>query len=137
MIATILSTILFVIFSFLGLIHFNWAFDGKWGSEKALPSKENGEKVLNPNKFATIIVGLILVVFGLIYLVKSEIINLEIPNWITNYGYWIIPNIFIIRAIGDFKYVGFFKKIKLTSNLIKIAHLYYLIYFVIIFTLYH
>ncbi len=46
---------------------------------------------------------------------KSGLINLQIPNLVTNYGYWIIPAIFILRAIGDFKYVGVFKKIKDTE----------------------
>lgn len=41
--------------------------------------------------------------------------KIQIPNWITNYGYWIIPSIFILRAIGDFKYVGFFKKVRNTE----------------------
>jgi hypothetical protein len=47
--------------------------------------------------------------------VKSGLINVQVPNFVTKYGYWIIPSIFILRAIGDFKYVGFFKKIKDTE----------------------
>ncbi len=36
-------------------------------------------------------------------------------NWIFKYGSWIIPIIFILRSVGDFKYVGFFKKVKQTT----------------------
>ena len=34
--------------------------------------------------------------------------------WVYNYGYYFLAGIFILRAIGDFKYVGFFKKVKNT-----------------------
>lgn len=115
MTTTMLSTILLVIFTSLGFIHFYWLFGGKWGLEKVIPTKDNQLNTLSIPKFATLIVGLIFVFFGLIYLVKSGLTNLEVPNWVTNYGYWILPSIFILRAIGDFKYVGFFKKIKNTN----------------------
>jgi len=115
MMTTILSIILLTIFTGLGLIHFYWLFGGKWGLEKVIPTKENQTSTLSIPKFATLIVALVLILFGLIYLVKSGLINLQIPNLVTKYGYWIIPSIFILRAIGDFKYVGFFKKIKDTE----------------------
>jgi hypothetical protein len=115
MITTILSIILFVIFSALGLIHFYWLSGGKWGLEKALPTKKNGEKAIEPPKIATVIVGIGLISFGLIYLIKTGLFNFQVPNWIITYGSWIIPSIFILRAIGDFNYVGIFKKIKNTE----------------------
>ncbi|NMH89945.1 DUF3995 domain-containing protein [Flavivirga sp. Y03] len=34
------------------------------------------------------------------------------PDRIFKYGSWIISIVFILRAIGEFKYIGFFKKIK-------------------------
>lgn len=115
MTTTILSTILLVIFTSLGFIHFYWLIGGKWGLEKVIPTKDNQMKTPSIPKFATLIVGLVLVLFGLIYLVKSGLVTVQIPNWVAIYGYWIIPSIFILRAIGDFQYVGFFKKIKNTS----------------------
>ncbi len=115
MILTILSLSLFLIFVTLGLIHINWVFGGQWGFEKSLPTKENGERVLNPKKFDSAIVGIGLISFGLFYLLKSELIHFQVLNWIITYGGWVIPSIFILRAIGDFKYVGFFKKIKNTE----------------------
>ncbi|AMC10256.1 hypothetical protein Lupro_02855 [Lutibacter profundi] len=112
---TILSISLLAIFTLLGFIHFYWLFGGKWGIEQALPTKEIGKKVIEPPKIATAIVGIGLISFGLFYLIKTGLINFQVPNWIITYGSWIIPSIFIIRAIGDFKYVGFFKKIKNTE----------------------
>ncbi|GAA3511571.1 hypothetical protein GCM10022393_26680 [Aquimarina addita] len=112
---TVLSTILFAVFSSLGFIHFYWLLGGKWGLEKVIPTKENQTSTLSIPKFATLIVAVVLLLFGLIYLVKSGLINVQIPNLVTKYGYWIIPSVLTLRAIGDFKYVGFFKKIKNTE----------------------
>ncbi len=115
MIGTFLSIVLFLIFTVLGGFHFYWLFGGVWGLKKTIPTKSIEVKLLPIPKLATLIVALVLVSFGLIYLVKSELIKIQIPNWITNYGYWGISSLFILRAIGEFKYVGFFKKIKNTE----------------------
>ena len=115
MITTILSLILSVIFTLLGSIHFYWFFDGKWGLKNVIPTKEDQTSTLKIPKFATLIVAIVLLFFGLIYLVKSEFIIIEFLNWISNYADWVIPSIFILRAIGDFNYVGMFKKIKSTE----------------------
>ena len=115
MIIIILSIILFLIFTVLGGFHFYWLFGGIWGLEKVIPSKGDKAISLSIPKLATLIVGLVLVLFGLFYLIKSGLVIVHIPNWVTNYGYWFVPSIFILRAIGEFKYIGFFKKIKNTE----------------------
>lgn len=115
MITSILSLVLFAVFTVLGLIHFYWLFGGKWGIEKVIPTKVNGATTFSPPKLATFVVGATLVLFGLMYLFKSGLIKVQIQDWLADSAYWIIPSIFILRAIGDFNYVGFFKKIKGTA----------------------
>ncbi len=115
MIVIILSTILFLVFTVLGSFHFYWLFGGVWGLEKVIPTKSNELKNISIPKFATLLVGLVLILFGLIYLIKSGLVIFPVSNWIINYAYWFIPSIFMLRAIGEFKYVGFFKKIKNTK----------------------
>jgi hypothetical protein len=112
---TTIAIILFLIFLFISLIHFYWAFGGTWGSNSVLPTKENNVKILNPSILATVIVALGVLGFGLFILVKSSILEFNLPSWLNEYGLWIIASIFILRAIGDFNYVGFFKKIKQTE----------------------
>jgi len=111
----ILSVLLGLIFFILGGIHFNWVFGGEFGFAEALPTKENGERILNPRKFDSAIVGIGLSAFGFFYLLGPGIVDFDLPEWLVKYAGWIIPSIFILRAIGNFKYVGFFKKIKSTS----------------------
>lgn len=115
MISTVLSIILFIIFSALGSIHIYWLFGGKWALKNVIPTKGDQTSTLSIPRFATLIVALILLLFGLLYIVKSRLIHIQIPDLIIKYVYWIIPTIFILRAIGDFKYVGLFKKIKHTE----------------------
>ena len=110
----ILSIILFLIFSILGGFHFYWFWGGEWGLKSVIPTKKNTSNILSIPKYATLFVALVLSTFGLFYLVKSEFIIVYFPSWI-NYAYWFIPIIFILRAIGEFNYVGFFKKVKHTT----------------------
>lgn len=113
---TVIAIILFFIFLFISFIHFYWAFGGKWGGDAVLPTKDdNNTKVLNPTILPTLIVGLSLLSFGLFILATSGLIALNTPHWLSKYGLWIIAGIFTLRAIGDFNYVGFFKKIKQTK----------------------
>jgi len=115
MITTILSLLLLIIFLVLGGFHFYWLLGGTWGLKKVIPTKKNEPNNLKIPKIATLIVGVILIFFGLVYFIKSKVINVSNPSWITNYMYWFIPFIFILRAIGEFNYVGFFKKIRDTE----------------------
>jgi len=115
MIIVILSLILFLVFTVLGAFHFYWLFGGDYGIESVIPSIDAETSLPNIPQFATLIVGLGLVLFGLLYLLRSGLMDMQIPNWVSYYGYCFIPFIFILRAIGEFKYVGFFKKIKGTK----------------------
>jgi hypothetical protein len=120
MIVLTLSLILFIIFTVLGGFHFYWLFGGIWGLENAIPTKIDKANTLAIPKLVTLMVALVLISFGLIYLMESGLLNLQVPipkafERVINYGTWIIPSVFILRAIGDFNYVGFFKKIKNTT----------------------
>lgn len=111
----IISILLSIILIGLGLIHFNWVIGGKFGFAESLPTKKSGERVLNPKKIHSTIVGIGLTTFGIFYILKSRFIEHNLPEWIMKYGSWVIPILFLLRAIGDFKYIGFFKSVKSTD----------------------
>jgi len=106
----ILSIVLSFVFFCLACIHFNWVIGGKYGFEAVIPTNENGERVFHPKKTDSAIVALALTLCSIFYFLYSGITNYELPQWISQYMKWIIPSICILRAIGDFKYVGFFKR---------------------------
>ena len=34
------------------------------------------------------------------------------PNWLSQWGLWVLAGLFLLRTIGDFRYVGFFKRVR-------------------------
>lgn len=110
-----LTIILFAIFFILSMLHFSWALGSSWGFEDAIPKNEEGEPMLKPKKIDSMIVGIGLLFFGVFYLIKSELIEFDLPALVMSIAKWIIPSIFLLRAIGDFRYVGFSKKVKSTA----------------------
>lgn len=108
-----ISSIEIVVFVTLAGIHFYWAMGGKAGAKYALPTNELGVKVLNPIMIDCVIVGVGFLAFGTIYL--NNFIDLHLPKIVFIIGFWFVPSIFLMRAIGYFKYVGFFKKIRNTT----------------------
>jgi len=105
-----------IIFLLIVFIHFFWALGGKWGFNKVLPIKENGERLFTPTRIHSLIVGLIFI--GMMYLIwlqagiKGGITK---PIFHPKYLLYLFALIFFLRALGEFKYVGFFKKIKHNS----------------------
>jgi len=98
-----------------GLFHFYWAFGGKVGLDRVIPTKD-GKALFNPGKFLTIIVGFILLGFAWIaYTLNSENLYLNSYSEQVIYTGWFLSLIFAIRSIGDFNMVGLFKKIKSTK----------------------
>jgi len=114
--------LLSLILGAISLLHFYWAVGGKWGFYEALPTKENGERLFIPKKIHSFIVGSgLLGIVGFVVFVLLKVIN-EGPYFLVigkpvKYIliYLGIGIVFLIRAIGEFKYVGFFKKVKHTS----------------------
>lgn len=114
MVTTLIGLFLFFTFGFLSVVHFYWGLGGKWAANAAIPTKENNEKVMNPKLLECFAVAFGLLGLGLFILVRVQILSFKLPSWLMKYGLWAISTIFILRAVGEFKYVGFFKKIKST-----------------------
>ncbi|GIZ07599.1 DUF3995 domain-containing protein [Flavobacterium sp. UMI-01] len=113
MIPTI-AILLFSVFLFLSGIHFYWALGGKWGTGAVFPTQPETLKPQFPGPVPTAIVGICLMTIGLFYLVKAEILTIQLPELIHIYGLKFLTVLFTIRAIGEFNYIGFFKKYKQT-----------------------
>ena len=102
----------FIVLLIISLIHAYWAAGGRWGLKESLPER-NGSKAFQPGRFATLVVALIFGGMAFFYLYKIgwlTPLNAIMPNWLSQYGLWVLAAIFLLRAIGDFRYVGFFKR---------------------------
>ena len=102
------ALLLALILLILSIIHFNWALGGTFGLEVTSPTNPEGEKVLNPKKIDSAIVGIVSTTLTLYYIFVSGIFPIALSQWMYYYLGWIIPSIFILNAIGEFKYIRFF-----------------------------
>ncbi|UHA75125.1 DUF3995 domain-containing protein [Paenibacillus sp. 481] len=90
-------------------VHIYWVLGGKKGAVAAIPS--NGSKPLfKPSKIGTLIVAGALAIAGWLVLELGVMKGLLFPDWLIGYGGWALSIVFILRAIGEFKWLGFFKK---------------------------
>ncbi|TGK07818.1 DUF3995 domain-containing protein [Leptospira semungkisensis] len=96
---------------FLSSLHIFWAFGGRIGYFSAIP-EIGGKPAFTPSRSLTLLVALALFCFGMVAFWSGGFLSLENSNsrWFA-FG---ISLLFFGRAIGDFKLVGFFKKIRST-----------------------
>jgi Protein of unknown function (DUF3995) len=110
--ASFINTLLFV---GIALLHIYWAFGGKRWLDVVLPDTgEHGKKVFVPGPIITMAVAAGILLFAFVSLAAAPFLAGTMPvKWIV-YGNAAIVVIFALRAMGDFRYAGFFKKIKHT-----------------------
>src|SRR5215203_6595681 len=102
------------IFISLSTLHFYWAFGGKRWYEDVLPTSSNGLHRMNPGVLPTLIIAFGLLAMALITAGNQGLFERYIKKSYFRYGSLIIAIIFLLRAIGDFRFIGFFKTVKAT-----------------------
>ena len=105
----VLAILLSIVLITLALLHFFWALFGIKEPEAVVPTQEGSNKVKTPNKLMAVLVGIILLGFAFVFI--NKVANYVDYPWL-KYVSFGIGVVFIVRALGDFKYVGFFKTAK-------------------------
>jgi hypothetical protein len=119
-----LALINFNVLFVISVFHFYWAIGKDTGFAKTVPTDHEGNPVLIPTKMSCIVVGLLLQIFAFLFLTRANLLFFPLSSWILHYIAWGISGIFLFRAIGDFNYVGFTKRIT-TTDFAKMDTLYY------------
>ena len=104
-----------LIFALLGCLHIYWMVGGKWGLAQALPTDDSGQRMLNPGPLACLGVASGLLGFALYNASMGIGFEQHQTPTANKWVIWVIAGIFLLRAVGDFRYVGFFKKVKNTE----------------------
>lgn len=99
------------IFLVLSMIHIFWAFGGRLGSSGAVPETK-GKPAFEPGPMATLGVAAALLTAAGIVLWRSGWWSPGGPPWIPRVGIWVLAGLFFARAVGEFRLVGFFKKVR-------------------------
>jgi hypothetical protein len=103
-----------VILLMLAGVHVYWAAGGKAGKGAAVPSA-NGQPVIRPSSFGTALVAVGLAAMALLVMLRIGLLDLpglSGTHIVVQIAAWLIAAVFALRAIGDFRYVGFFKRIR-------------------------
>ena len=110
-ITVVINTVIFIL---LSILHFYWAFGGNLWYNDVLPTSSNGLQKLNPSTTASLIIAFGLLILALITAGNQGLFDRYIKRTYFRYGTLIIAIIFLLRAIGDFKFIGFFKIVNWT-----------------------
>lgn len=104
----VLSMIVAIVMFAVALLHFYWSFGGRFGLESAGPKLESNKEFIPSGKLIFFVACLML---GLAVLPRQLINPIPALEPIISYIGFLISAVFILRGIGDFKYVGMFKKV--------------------------
>lgn len=105
----LINTALFIMLSF---VHVYWAMGGNLGSNGSIPTLNDGTPVYKPGIVGTFAVAAALGSFAFIIIGNLDLYDEYIPPVLIRYTTICIGVLFLLRAMGDFKYMGFFKKTK-------------------------
>ena len=95
----------------IAAVHFYWALGGSAWKAGAVPSK-NGTPVLSPGPCSTALVGVVLLGMAMVVASTAGLVPAVLPNTVSRGASAILALIFAARAIGEFRYVGFFKRVR-------------------------
>ena len=100
--------ILAAILSVLALIHIYWAAGGRWAANQVTPKLADGQPMFVPGPVATLAVAALLLFAAAI---SARVVFGEFRQWLM----YAMALAFALRAVGEFRYCGFFKRIRSTE----------------------
>jgi hypothetical protein len=103
------ALVLCAVFLVLCAIHVRWLF-GVPSFEGVVPTQD-GTPVFHPTRFATLGVAVALLAAAVISIWRGAFPQVA-PTWVPHLGIWVLAAVFALRAIGDFRYIGIFKRVR-------------------------
>ena len=112
---TVVAFALAVVFCALSLLHTGWALGLGSGQVQAVPARPDGQPVFRPGPWATLAVAGLLLLAALLVTQRAGLGREWIPAGLVGPGCWGVSAALVLRAIGEFRYVGFFKRVRGTA----------------------
>ena len=116
-----------IVFLALGLVHVYWALGGSIGFVAALPTLPSQQAAntpqhpagptrlaFKPSAASTLAVAAGLVTIALMVALRAGLLGTPVTHWALAWGIGMLATIMFARAVGDFRLVGFFKKVTST-----------------------
>lgn len=109
---TALAAINAFIFFLLAALHLYWVLARGGGMDATIPTDSNGRKLFRPGRAITLAVAFGLFVFGLCNIAFAGWLDSGLNPLYIRFGILFISLIFLLRTIGDFRYIGLSKRHK-------------------------
>jgi hypothetical protein len=107
---SLVAAALAIVLGALAALHVYWAIGGSSSGGGAIPSRIDGTPLFTPGPMATFAVAIALTIAAAIVLGRGGIIPPEPRFILFRLGAWAVGVVLLLRAIGDFRYVGLFKR---------------------------
>jgi hypothetical protein len=104
-----------VVFLALAGIHIFWAFLGQGTPTGGVPFRADGSPVFVPSRAATLAVAVLLLAAALVLLERGGWGPGVLPRAWRGAAAGALSTILLLRGIGDFRYVGLFKRVRNTA----------------------
>ena len=108
----VVSIIVAIAFAVLAILHIYWASGGRLNIRKMVPVA-GGEPLFIPGPVGTFVVAVILICFTMVALGLGfyNMVSVACQPYLEIAGYT-IGGVLVLRSIGEFRYVGFFKRVR-------------------------
>jgi hypothetical protein len=111
---TVVGVVVGAVFGVLAALHVSWACGVAWGAGVAVPEIDGRPKFV-PSRAATLAVAAALAAATIVVLARADLVLRSVPSWISQSAAVVLGTVFMLRAIGDFGVMGFFKSVRRTS----------------------
>ena len=98
------------VFGCIAALHVRWAFGAGGGGAATLPTRTDGTFLFTPSRAGTLAVAAALTIAGLLVLGRSGVMVRVAPDFVYGIGTWALGAVLLLRTVGDFRYVGLFKR---------------------------
>ena len=132
MFAVVLAALVAMVLSLVAGLHVYWAAGGQWAASAVVPTQQtpgpqerrSGAPLFQPGPAATLAVAVALGGATLLVLGRVGAIPRIGPAWAYRYGVSALGAVFLLRTVGEFRYVGVFKRVRGTPYAARDTWLY-------------
>jgi hypothetical protein len=110
---TAIGAIVVLVLVFLSALHLYWLLGGTFGKSAVVPERA-GQPAFRPNAGATAAVAVGLLAAAGVVALRAGVTSALAGGPIVRLGTWAVAAAFLLRAIGDFRLVGLFRRERAT-----------------------
>jgi hypothetical protein len=112
--SSVVAVVVAGIYALLSALHVFWALGGRWGGTAVVP-EVGGAPTFVPGTLVTVAVAGALAAAAYVVTARAGIAPKLVAPWMIRVASVVLGAVFVLRAVGDFRVVGFFKTVTGTA----------------------